>query len=216
MSVFEPVEDDYKLDDFTSVLSLPRDEKNGIFPENIHSMYGASKDFCMGGLRLGFLVTRNEQFWKTCRRTALFTWITPFSASFFTAFISDENAMEEYLITYRSRLRQRYIEITQLFKAKGIPHDPANSGLFVWIDLNKWLCYFNGTDKTKASEKDKESREEQLYRYILSRGVVLNLGEESKSSSPGRFRFVYTGPENWAQLAIERISEALSDLETKE
>jgi aspartate/methionine/tyrosine aminotransferase len=55
---------------FTSVLSLAHDPKDHIFHENIHSLYGASKDWAMGGLRLGFLITRNPGIYDTCRRLA--------------------------------------------------------------------------------------------------------------------------------------------------
>lgn len=58
------------LPSFTSVLSLEHDPRNHINAKNIHAMYGASKDFGMGGLRIGFLITRNEQVWKACRRVA--------------------------------------------------------------------------------------------------------------------------------------------------
>lgn len=58
------------FDNFTSVLGLPNDPNQGIFTKNIHSLYGASKDWSMGGLRLGFLITRNSELWNTCRRLA--------------------------------------------------------------------------------------------------------------------------------------------------
>ena len=57
-----------RLPGFTSVLSLADDPENGVFSENIHSLYGLSKDWAMGGLRLGFFVTRNDKLWKACRR----------------------------------------------------------------------------------------------------------------------------------------------------
>lgn len=69
LSGFESTEQD-KLPGFTSVLSLVNEQDRGIQIENIHSLYGASKDWGMGGLRLGFLVTRNSLFWKACRRLA--------------------------------------------------------------------------------------------------------------------------------------------------
>lgn len=70
MSGFAPAPGESHLDRFTSVLSLEDDPRNHIHINNIHVFYGASKDFGMGGLRLGFLITRNEFFWKACRRVA--------------------------------------------------------------------------------------------------------------------------------------------------
>ncbi|KZL83120.1 aspartate aminotransferase [Colletotrichum incanum] len=61
MSTFDTsTEKNEALDPFTSVLSIRDDPARGVFTENIHCIYGASKDFGCGGLRLGFLVTRNK------------------------------------------------------------------------------------------------------------------------------------------------------------
>lgn len=71
MSAFEsPVEEGQRLSTFASVLSIADDDTSCINAENIHCLYGASKDFGMGGLRLGFLITRNKKLWQTCRRVA--------------------------------------------------------------------------------------------------------------------------------------------------
>jgi aspartate/methionine/tyrosine aminotransferase len=69
LSGFESPEDE-KLPRFTSVLSIEADVKNYILPENIHCLYGASKDWSMGGIRLGFLVTRNQKVFQACRKVA--------------------------------------------------------------------------------------------------------------------------------------------------
>lgn len=70
MSGFDPAPGESFLENFTSVLSLKDDPARRIYTKNIHTFYGASKDFSMGGLRLGFLITRNDQVWKACRRVA--------------------------------------------------------------------------------------------------------------------------------------------------
>jgi len=59
-------EEEEKFDSFTSVLTLgARDE---VDMESIHVLYGVAKDFGMGGLRLGFLITRDELVWKCVRK----------------------------------------------------------------------------------------------------------------------------------------------------
>lgn len=69
LSSFESPEAE-KLPTFTSILSIEEDPANDVSTSNIHAMYGVSKDWGMGGLRLGFLVTRNQKLWKACRRLA--------------------------------------------------------------------------------------------------------------------------------------------------
>lgn len=46
---------DSSFEPFTSILSLP-DIERYIDPQLVHVIYGMSKDFCMNGLRLGFIV----------------------------------------------------------------------------------------------------------------------------------------------------------------
>ena len=69
MSVFSTLESTGKgaiLDGFTSVLSLK--EGDGFDSRNVHVLYGASKDWGLGGLRMGFLMTRNTLVWEAVRR----------------------------------------------------------------------------------------------------------------------------------------------------
>lgn len=55
-----------KLDGFTSALAVGQEA--GLNPQSIHVLYGASKDWGLGGLRLGFLITHNSVFKEACRR----------------------------------------------------------------------------------------------------------------------------------------------------
>ncbi|KAK4549430.1 hypothetical protein LTR36_006427 [Oleoguttula mirabilis] len=173
MSSFES--SDSALDTFSSVLAIPDDPAHGVFKENIHCMYGASKDFAAGGLRLGFLITRNDLLWKVCRRLCLFTWVTNFSTAFFTHFLSNEKAVEDYLALYRKRLRESYLGASAALRQSNIPFEPANSGMFFLIKLTKWLRYFD--DFGAAG-----SRETKLCRYLaVTAGVYMSMGEVSPS-----------------------------------
>ncbi|KAF3811211.1 putative aminotransferase sirI [Colletotrichum gloeosporioides] len=157
---------------FTSVLSIPEDPANGVFTENIHCMYGASKDFGCGGLRLGFLVTRNELLWRSVRRLVLFTWVTSFSAAFFMHFLQNEEAVDRYLSVYRERLGKQYDFTAKLLNKYRIPFGEADSGVFIFVKLTKWLDYFAGDDRS--------SREMKLCRHLLHEaGVFLSPGEVS-------------------------------------
>lgn len=56
------------LEDFTSVLSI--DTEAGVNNRNIHVLYGVFKDFGLDGLRLGFLITRNDVLKEACLQLA--------------------------------------------------------------------------------------------------------------------------------------------------
>lgn len=56
-------------EDFISVLSIPDNKEAGVDVNSmVHCLYGLSKDFDMGGLRMGFLVTRNPLFLAAIKR----------------------------------------------------------------------------------------------------------------------------------------------------
>ncbi|KAL5093937.1 hypothetical protein Trisim1_009411 [Trichoderma cf. simile WF8] len=207
MSSFEPLEPG--LDMFSSVLTIEDSPHDGVFKENTHCLYGASKDFAAGGIRLGFLITRNELLWKTCRRLALFTWVSSFSTAFVTHFLSDAEAVDEYLAVYQSRLRTSYVVASEAFHEHGIPFQPANSGMFAFVELTEWLKYFDAPNV--------KGQEVQLYRYLaFQAGVHLNMGQMSLSPIPGCFRFVHAaGNTETVALAIARMREALSKLEAR-
>ncbi|KAK5111396.1 hypothetical protein LTR85_012170 [Meristemomyces frigidus] len=219
---------DSALDTFSSVLSIPDDPAYSVFGENIHCMYGASKDFAAGGLRLGFLITRSQLLWKTCRRLCLFTWVATFPTAFFTHFLSNDKAVEDYLALYRKRLRESYVGASAALRHYKIPFEPANSGMFFLIKLTQWLRYFDGPKG--------ESRETELSRYLaFAARVFMSMGEVrsfqrttvkhqdkktaknaklSFSPVPGCFRFVHAaGDSHMIGLAILRLSQALGKLE---
>ncbi|KAK1688090.1 pyridoxal phosphate-dependent transferase [Colletotrichum godetiae] len=198
------------LPSFTSVLSIQDDPPLGVFAENIHCMYGASKDFGCGGLRLGFLVTRNELLWRSLRRLVLFTWVSSFSTAFFTHFLLDEEAVRRYLKTYRQRLETQYKLTAQLLTEKRIPFVPANSGVFIFVKLTDWLDH--GEDLTKLAG----SREMRLCRHLLHEaGVFLSPGELSLSTVPGCFRLVYTDKREAMPKAIKRLATALEEIKQR-
>ncbi|KAH8887250.1 PLP-dependent transferase [Thozetella sp. PMI_491] len=197
------------LDTFTSVLSLEDDPESSIYKENKHSMYGASKDFGAGGLRLGFLITRNELLWKTCRRLALFTWVTCFSTALFTRLLEDVQRVDMFISVYQERLRKAHDFATRTLRKHGIPFFPANSGLFLLLNLSEWLSYFNDSNTN-------ESQEAKLCRYLAFKaGVFLNMGELSLSPISGCFRIVYATNPEVVELSVARLAVALKTLETK-
>lgn len=52
-------------DNFTSILSLPLNTRDSL--SNVHVLWGMSKDFGLGGCRVGFLATYNERLYQTMR-----------------------------------------------------------------------------------------------------------------------------------------------------
>ncbi|UPK92408.1 hypothetical protein LCI18_003343 [Fusarium solani-melongenae] len=159
MSQFQPgTTQAAAFDGFSSVLSLSQKDSKVEMPSNVHCLYGLSKDFGMGGLRISW-----------------FTWVSNFSDAFVTNFISQPEKVQQYMTTYRSRLAQAYRTTSSILTENDIPFQEANSGLFVSVDLGGWLEYFTGSDRSTRVP----SREVQLCEYLVHHGVFLNSGEVS-------------------------------------
>ncbi|KAK6085909.1 ACC synthase [Seiridium cupressi] len=139
-----------ELDEFSSVLSIPDDGKLTTHA-NAHCLYGMSKDFNMGGLRMGFLVTRNKEVLAAARRVTL---------------------------------AGAYEETRSALVGYGIPFMKANAGLFIFIDLSRWIGCFGGEDSnssltTGSSSGNSPSHEMQLCEWLIDHGVFINAGEVS-------------------------------------
>ncbi|RTE75249.1 hypothetical protein BHE90_010273 [Fusarium euwallaceae] len=200
-----------EMEQFSSVLSIPSD---GVLRDNVHCLYGLSKDFNMGGMRLGFLVTRNEQIRSAATRATWFTWITAFTDHFAAHFLGRLDLIKSYVTLYSRRLSAQYARTVDALERNGIPYNRANAGLFIFIDLANWLEYFKSPDA--ASRPRDLSLELKLCDWLIEHGVFLNAGEFAGSDRPGHFRLVFTEVPDATVLAIERIREALQLLSRRE
>ncbi|KAH6714634.1 pyridoxal phosphate-dependent transferase [Leptodontidium sp. MPI-SDFR-AT-0119] len=191
------------LDSFTSVLSLREDE--GVSLQNIHCLSGASKDFGMGGLRLGWLVTRNDVLKQTVRKLGAFTWVNAFADNFFGHFLADQVRVSRFLALYQRRLEAAHNQATEFLSNHDIAYNVSNSGVFLWVDLSLWLRFF--------PENDSDSPELLLTYYLMSKGVYLEPGEAFSSPVAGRFRLVYTAANSRTlAIALRRLVQSLEDL----
>ena len=103
--------------------------------------------------------------------------MTPFATSFFTDFITDKQNIKNYVALNQDRLREKYLLTTASMREEKVPYHPGNGGLFIWVDLSRWLGYFPRNDSITNPE---ESRETQLCRFLIERGVFMSMGEVSQ------------------------------------
>ncbi|PCD43045.1 hypothetical protein AU210_002147 [Fusarium oxysporum f. sp. radicis-cucumerinum] len=135
MSTLTDNNDDADITPFTSILSTSSQK-------NVHCLYGMSKDFNMGGLRMGFLVTRNPVIKAAASQAAWFTWLTVASDKFVTRFLQQLDVIQGYLDNYCSKLTEAYRRTTTALNKYKIPFQRADAGLFVFIDLSRWVHNF--------------------------------------------------------------------------
>ena len=180
-SIFDSGEED--VVPFTSALSI---DAVGIIDRNLlHVTYAMSKDFGAAGLRLGALITRNEELMKALVAVVRFHSPSGVSIAIGTAMLEDREWCRSFITTSRQRIAEAYKFVTGRLRDMGVPYlRGGNAGFFVWIDLSAYL----------PPERDgllQQEREFALAQRFVDVGVFLHPGEEH-SLVPGWFRMVYT------------------------
>ncbi|KAF2999666.1 hypothetical protein E8E13_001012 [Curvularia kusanoi] len=163
---------------FTSVLSI---DFAGLNKGLIHVLYGFSKDFAAAGLRLGCLISRNNELTKAVRSLARFHWTAPIADAVATTILEDEEFYNEFLNESHRTLKYHRSIAAKAFDDAGIPYErTANAGFFLWCDLSACL---HGTSW---------EAEDELKQKLYDHGVEMSSGRAYHDEAPGKFRFLFS------------------------
>lgn len=125
---------DSSLTPFTSVLSF--DSSSFISPDYLHVVYGMSKDFAAGGLRLGCIYSRNHPLMEAISAISQFSWSGPVSQLFATQMLEDEDWKTGFLAKSRRVLKERYEKCTHILDDYGVEFATgSNAGFFLWVSV---------------------------------------------------------------------------------
>jgi aspartate/methionine/tyrosine aminotransferase len=84
-----------------------------------------------------------------------------------------------------TRLERRSLQLCTVLDECGIPYLTPNSGLFVWLDLSRYLSH--------DAQLRTEDKERDLYLNLVHEfGLLLTPGLSMRNEQPGFFRCVYT------------------------
>ncbi|KAI7175831.1 hypothetical protein D0869_05097 [Hortaea werneckii] len=196
---------------FESVLAF--DSTPYISPHLLHVLYGLSKDFAAGGLRIGCLYTRNRALWRAISAMSQFSWIPVASELLACNLLEDDAWLEDFFARSRERLGTGRKLAGQLLEETGIPfYRGANAGFFLWIDLRGWLPppHASGNEEGggKGTEEGKK-REKVLVDRMLEKKVFLTPGMDMFAEEPGFFRLVFSLEEDVVREGLRRVFEAI-------
>lgn len=117
---------------FTSVLSF--DSTPYISPNYLHVVYGFSKDFAAGGLRLGCIYSRNTALMDTISAITQFSWSGPLNQLFAAEMLEHTEWLDAFFTKSRQVLKERNEKCRAIFGAYGIEYSHgANAGFFIWV-----------------------------------------------------------------------------------
>lgn len=101
---------------FTSALALDLP----IDTQKLHVAYGASKDFCVNGLRLGMLHTRNRGLMGAMASNAMLGWPPYLVQDIWAAMLEDTDYTDEFLGKNRELLGESYKVVTDFLREQGV------------------------------------------------------------------------------------------------
>jgi len=117
---------------FQSCLSF--DSSEYIDPNLLHVIYGFSKDFGAGGLRLGCIYIRNKELMQAMEAITPFHWSGALNDGVAASMLEDEEWMSNFLAKSRSaladhnKLTRRILEEHKVEYSHG-----SNAGFFIWV-----------------------------------------------------------------------------------
>ncbi|KAL3827355.1 hypothetical protein ACHAXA_003089 [Cyclostephanos tholiformis] len=199
----------------------------------VHLVYALSKDFALSGLRVGVAYTENEEILLPLQKLndlcqiSSQTQLLVERMMLADAIVAVDNGCEVekydvsrkftdvYLSSNRDNVRARCDELQSCLDEIGVPYLPADSGLFVWMDLREFLPVLpDGVTEDIESDEMKDSRERHLYLSLMKDyGLLFTPGMSMRNERAGFFRFVFTAAnEEEFELGLVRLRKFVRDM----
>ena len=200
----------------------------------IHLVYALSKDFALSGLRVGVTYTENEEILLPLQKLNDMCQISSQTQLLVERMMcadaiteggdardgtdNSQKFFDVYMKVNNDHIRARCDKLHSFLSDVGIPSLPADSGLFVWMDLREFLPpLVNGVTEATESIESKEVRERQLYLTLMKKyGLLFTPGMSMRSERAGFFRFVFTAAsEEEFDLGLVRLRNAVEEMRTR-
>ncbi|KAI7503670.1 PLP-dependent transferase [Hortaea werneckii] len=201
---------------FESILAF--DSTPYISPSLLHVLYGLSKDFAAGGLRIGCLYTRNKPLWRAISAMSQFSWIPVASELLACGLLEDDEWLEAFFERSRKRLSEGREFAAGLLREKGVPfYGEAGAGFFLWVDLRGWLppplplppLSAARASGVEGGKEEGKKREKILVDRMMEKKVFLTPGMDMFAEEPGFFRLVFSQEEDVIREGLRRVFEAI-------
>mmetsp|Transcript_29680 Transcript_29680/g.65759 ORF Transcript_29680/g.65759 Transcript_29680/m.65759 type:complete len:596 (-) Transcript_29680:38-1825(-) len=169
---------------------------NNDLGDDVHMLYGLSKDFGASGFRVGMLYTHNTLLLAALANLNIFSGVSHPIQMILAELLTDDNFLDGFLDDVRAQLVWSHAICTQKLEEMVVPYEVAEAGLFVYVDLSVLL-----PEPTFEGER-------KLARLIEDAAhIVLTPGEYMRERKPGHFRICYS----WVtpevlEIAMERLS----------
>ncbi|KAI5920330.1 putative acc synthase [Camillea tinctor] len=206
---------------FTSILALELDDS--IDRHLVHVAYGMGKDFSATGLRLGALHSRNEGLIAAVSSICVFGWVPYITQDMWANILEDEQFRVDFLTKNREVLTKHCTILRSFLDQHGIPYyNSVHAGVFVWVDLRRYLHGKSVQPATSNCSLHKLSsfktdiyrdREMKLFKRCLASGVGISLGSSFSTEELGWFRISFAVEEEALHIGLQRLIRCLECIE---
>ncbi|TQS33023.1 hypothetical protein Golomagni_06647 [Golovinomyces magnicellulatus] len=161
---------------FESILSI--DPTGLIDPALIHVLWGMSKDFGANGIRLGAIISQNNQaFHNSMQPVGIFGSLSSLTEHVTMNVLGDDEFVEGYIKENQRMLGERYEYMAKWCVQNGIEYAPgANAGFFIWLNLGK---------KYLESHPDTKDLDQESWDAFIKARVFLAAGFRFGGEVPG-------------------------------
>jgi aspartate/methionine/tyrosine aminotransferase len=171
----ESSEDNEGSTRFASVFDVYADTT---LPEHVSVVYSLSKDLSLSGLRAGCVYTENVEINESMQKVNDLCQISSHTQQLIEGMLGDDAWLEEFLEGNNARIRERYDRLVEVLEEVGIHFVRPDAGLFVWIDLRKFMG---------------DGGEGRLYFDLMEQhGLCFTPGSSQGEGLDGFFRVVFT------------------------
>ncbi|KAI8657848.1 Aminotran-1-2 domain-containing protein [Fusarium keratoplasticum] len=187
---------------FESALTI--DTTGVIDPSLVHVLWGMSKDFGANGIRVGALISQaNPSLHTALVAVGLYSSVSSISDHVTINLLEDDAFVESYMAENRKKLAAQYERAVSWAKKNDITYAPGvNAAFFLWVDLGK--AY-----RARHTVDDGKDITGLVMKKLLEKKVFLASGEAFGSEKPGWFRIVFSHPDEYLDMGLERVVEAL-------
>lgn len=148
--------------------------------DDVHMIWGFSKDFAASGLRCGLLISDNSNLVAAVRGQAMFGVVSGDTQHLLVNMLTDEDWLDDYLTEMRDRLRASYLATVDVLAQYSVPYVDADAGLFVFADFRQAM-----------PELSWEAEHALWYRILDQTGVNLTPGSACRAPNPGFMRICF-------------------------
>ncbi|OAG01875.1 putative acc synthase [Paraphaeosphaeria sporulosa] len=197
---------------FVSVLGAGLDEC--IDSHLVHVMYGMSKDFCATGLRLGVLHSTNEGLIAAVSSISVFGWVPYVVQDVWADVLEDKQFLGDFKLENRKVLGKHCTMLRSFLDQHKIPYyDHVHAGVFVWVDLRRYLRGNSAPRPAISAAGINHDQEVELFKRFLGAGVVVSQGSSFGTEELGWYRISFAMDEQALNLGLQRLGNCLKSIE---